>query len=680
MSSHLARRGGIWWARLVVPKPLRQAAGRREFSRSTKTHELHLAKLISAIFLTDWRRQILALEQHPMSSDILKLIGPATALGAGTHLRLSDAVDATGVTQIELLRVAASGKLALHCRVAQTPGYIVPIDGLEFASEPMGAAGGYVVPSPNQMPDDAIWGVISGLLAISKGESAALADAILTEHLSAIDVLAFDAPNSPGKFFVPDDSLRIDVGSLEVRADAVAAIQRHMRKNITPEQVDRAQQLQKASVQGSTASGGKQAHKLFSAALKAYATSPTGIPGDVESLTEQEQKHRGCSLFIELVGDLSLQEVTSDRLREFREQLKKLPSNVNHIPKKYRRESMAATVQALKDNGVDWGSMSKSAQRERLSWVNQMFRWLVAQEWLKENPVASVLAEKTQTASERKIEKQERARQVEEGEVDDSDDREPFSSAELRLIFNLTQYQTGNGSHFTKSESHWYPFQYWLPIIALHSGFRIKEVSQLYLRDIRQSEHGVWFFDINETTPDKSVKNDNAWRQVPVSPVLVELGLIAYRDRLEKEGYRRLFPELSHSTSDAKYAKESKRRMSAMFKELGMPRDGTKVFHCIRANFNDAMLRVPFSELPFDDADLKRFIRLKVMGHKIDGVNENHYSSTTLGEKLALVQGVQYALPKLTKFDIEFGVGRVRFAIGNKVGLRRGKEDMGPVL
>jgi hypothetical protein len=48
MHSHIFRRRGVWWARFVVPMRLRHSAGRREFSQSTRTHELHIAKVVSA--------------------------------------------------------------------------------------------------------------------------------------------------------------------------------------------------------------------------------------------------------------------------------------------------------------------------------------------------------------------------------------------------------------------------------------------------------------------------------------------------------------------------------------------------------------------------------------------------------------------------------------------------------
>lgn len=64
MSTHLVRRGGIWWTRLVVPARLRVAAGRREFIQSCRTHELVIAKMVAAVLLADWRKQLLQLDSH----------------------------------------------------------------------------------------------------------------------------------------------------------------------------------------------------------------------------------------------------------------------------------------------------------------------------------------------------------------------------------------------------------------------------------------------------------------------------------------------------------------------------------------------------------------------------------------------------------------------------------------
>ena len=328
--------------------------------------------------------------------------------------------------------------------------------------------------------------------------------------------------------------------------------------------------------------------------------------------------------------------------------------------------------------GVTWPKMTPAAQYERMQWVHQMFCWLVADEWLNDNPTTAVLNSQTKTKAERKAEQQAKAFKKANGEKDDSDDREPFTPEELVQIFSQTQYTTGDGRHVL-GNGKWYPFQYWLPLIALHAGCRLKEVSQLHLSDIQQSSDGVWFFSINEITPDKSLKNENATRQIPMSPLLIELGFLSYLERLRSEKFKRVFPELTCAASDAKYAKQSGRAMSLMFGELGMPRDNSKVFHCLRANFNDAMLRIPLANLPFDNPKLVTFAQLTIIGHDVDDVNGKHYTSASMTEKLKFVSEIAYDLPTIAKFDIDFGIAQITIALNGKMGLRRGREDMGPL-
>ena len=119
----------------------------------------------------------------------------------------------------------------------------------------------------------------------------------------------------------------------------------------------------------------------------------------------------------------------------------------------------------------------------------------------------------------------------------------------------------------------------------------------MHLSDVKEVD-GVWCLDINRRSEDKSLKNDQSVRVIPLHPELVKLGFLRYCDRLRQSGYLRAFPELSWSRSNAKYAKESGRKMSAMLKKLGMPRDGTLVYHCLRHNMNNALARVPAASVP----------------------------------------------------------------------------------
>jgi hypothetical protein len=121
--------------------------------------------------------------------------------------------------------------------------------------------------------------------------------------------------------------------------------------------------------------------------------------------------------------------------------------------------------------------------------------------------------------------------------------------------------------------------------------------------------------------------------------------------------------------------------MSAMLESLGMPRNGEKVFHCLRHNANNALMRVPMSDLPYADVNLRQYIRYKLMGHALPegDVNQAHYTKTTMTEMLSLVSGVDHSLPEITKFNISAGLDAVRAALSRKKDHRRGKEDMGPL-
>jgi len=148
MQSHLVRRGSIWWARLIVPQRLRAAAGRREFIQSCRTHELVIAKLVAAALLSSWRKQIFQLESRHMSIDVLRLVDGSPILTGEGWVPLSTASDMSGISQKQLLRLAASGGLGLWCRVPRLAGYLVPTCDLEFENPSLGAFGGVVLPSP----------------------------------------------------------------------------------------------------------------------------------------------------------------------------------------------------------------------------------------------------------------------------------------------------------------------------------------------------------------------------------------------------------------------------------------------------------------------------------------------------------------------------------------------------
>jgi integrase len=305
---------------------------------------------------------------------------------------------------------------------------------------------------------------------------------------------------------------------------------------------------------------------------------------------------------------------------------------------------MKSTIEALASDGRAWPLLSADMRHERMQWLMRLFGWLSIKGYLTPDPSVALRGEtgltKAETIAAKRID-----------EDDDEEGREPFTVEQIRAIFSQQHYQTGDGKHVRKPR-YWYGFEYWLPLLGLYAGLRIKEASQLHLADVRAIDE-VWRLDINRRTPDKSLKNDQSVRLVPVHPELVRLGFLRYCDQLRAAGYRRVFPELTWSRANAKYAKESGRKMSHMLKMLGMPRDGKLVFHCLRHNANNALIRVPVTKVLGADEHLKKYIRHRIMGHEVGkDVNAQHYTNTSTQEMFDLVAGAAYELPQIVDPEI----------------------------
>lgn len=90
---------------------------------------------------------------------------------------------------------------------------------------------------------------------------------------------------------------------------------------------------------------------------------------------------------------------------------------------------------------------------------------------------------------------------------------------------------------------------YWLPLIGLFTGARVNEICQLNPQvDIYiDLESNSWCFNIDKNTEGdpriiKSVKSADS-RKIPIHNKLIELGFLAYVERLKSSGAKLLFPE-----------------------------------------------------------------------------------------------------------------------------------------
>ena len=138
---------------------------------------------------------------------------------------------------------------------------------------------------------------------------------------------------------------------------------------------------------------------------------------------------------------------------------------------------------------------------------------------------------------------------------------------------------------------------------------------------------------------------------------------------MKSEGYKRLFPELSWNQTN-RYAKDPIRVMSQYLQGLGLPRDGTKVFHSFRHGMNNALQKR--SAMP-------DIMRKRLLGHEAgSSVNEQHYLSDPTPDALASeLNALSFGLPRIGGFDVDAGIVAVKDALRRKDRGRGSGETLG---
>ena len=658
MDNLFRRPSGIYVARLTIPERLRTVLGLREFVATTGTRSRTMAKLVACELLAKWRRQLWEIERlqlptvHMNYDSILKLVDGSPVLRSGSYLPIAQAAAAMGVEVKDLLRQAADGHLALYCRLISKFGYTTQFSEFEPDDPDLGTV---IVPTQSNRPPGSKLLRASGMYRVPTDETDVIAAHLMVgKH---VDVVALEMIDQEAKdmAFVPDGALRLEVDQVELSCLELESRRRYMAAAIPPAAVSAAREVQNAAARGISSNRTEQRAKApLSKLLDAFCTSH--LPQVVSSAREIERMRAGIALLIEFEGDLSVGAVDSELLRHFRSaHLSRMPAHENRVRSKLGTTSMTESIQVVAD--TDWPRMSADERDMRMKWIARMFRWAHDQKWISDDPCTGLRKESVLTKAERTRVQIERP------------SREAFSDEELRKIFGAQWFLTGKGE---KTEAGTYrtfqPFHYWLPLLGLFTGARISELAQLHLTDIGQDGE-VWFIDINRKTPDKSLKNDWSARKVPLHTRLIELGFVEWCHVLRKAGYQRVFPELSWNSTN-RYAKEPIRVMSQYLENLGMPRDGTKVFHSFRHGINNLLQK---------QSSMPDWMRKRFMGHEPGaGVNERHYLADATPSQIApYLEILKMPLSNVMVFQTTQGIEAIRDALRRKNGGRGSAEVMG---
>jgi integrase len=253
-------------------------------------------------------------------------------------------------------------------------------------------------------------------------------------------------------------------------------------------------------------------------------------------------------LFIEFVGDVPIQSIKRAQVAEYKDVLKKLPPNKNKSPQ-YKGKSLQQIIAMKVGKTLSVERVNKHLQR-----AGALFGYAINHGIYEgPNPATDMQLPKDKWETLK---------------------RAPYTNDELEKLFRSEQYLKDS---FTRS------YMFWTPVIALFHGMRQNEIAGLFLDDIKQSEDGVWYFDLFS----RKANPRDPYRVAPIHPYLLgELNFLAYVESLRGQGHDRLFSELSKGRDG--YGRAISNWFNGRYKDscgIVSPDGRMRDFHSFRASF-----------------------------------------------------------------------------------------------
>jgi integrase len=213
-----------------------------------------------------------------------------------------------------------------------------------------------------------------------------------------------------------------------------------------------------------------------------------------------------------------------------------------------------------------------------LSALGRFARWLLANDYLKENALAGMYLELDRSIRT----------------------RVPFNPKQLQAIFSSPLFLQcgGDKQEHLAGNVAVRDWRYWLPLIGLFTGARLGEIAQLLVADVRQT-HGQWVFHITrEGSATKSVKTAGSERVVPVHSALIKAGFLKYHQSITVRGDTKLFPEIEPDGRGFMSGRPSA-FYADYFAEIGVKLDRSVNFHSFRHGIADAFRRASYLDEQF---------------------------------------------------------------------------------
>lgn len=296
-----------------------------------------------------------------------------------------------------------------------------------------------------------------------------------------------------------------------------------------------------------------------------------------------------------LGGERLLSEITAHDVRSFRDAILRLRRHIGRS----RPTSFAAKQTESLDHRIDPRTAVLIFEP-----VLAFFRWAKSEQgYIASNPAEGIrisVPKKSKGAKSRR----------------------PFTGEELRLLFSSPLF-TGCLSRtrrFVPGDKVIKDAKYWIPILAYYGGFRLGELVQLHLSDVKL-DGAIPFIEVTDadagpigTGDAKHVKSDAGVRKVPLHPDVIALGFskfVAGRSRGRRSS-KRLFDEVGFG-ADGQASTTFSKWFGRFMDAVGL-NDSALVFHSFRHNAEDA----------FRDSLAPQYVIDRIIGHS-DGSTSAGY-------------------------------------------------------
>ncbi|WP_043695969.1 site-specific integrase [Luteibacter sp. 9133] len=339
-------------------------------------------------------------------------------------------------------------------------------------------------------------------------------------------------------------------------------------------------------------------------------------------------------MFIETVGDKRVAELGPTDLDAFLAVLRRWPA---HAAKRreYRKLDAKAVVRKadiLKDPAVD-----VRTQQGYIDRLRRFFLWLEQRQEIRPGLMKGIRLISKRTPFTRP--------------------RQPFDTHELVALFSAPRLLSMRS-----------PAHYWLPLLALYTGLRLRELAQLYLADV--VEHGGrWFLYVSDGRKGQRIKTRSSNRMVPLHDAVVKAGFLDYVDEARGKGIEVLFPGLNWNAANGPGDTISDWFSRTLRKHVGIT-DPARTFHSFRHTFATFASR----------SGLRDGLIAELLGHDTshNTLNTYYVALANLPEKCWGIDHIQF--PSLCHppyqrghFDGAFDAERRRMERHAKVGKTFGR-------